>query len=449
MRWRHPDFLHGTASRPRRAPRLISASWLTVFFLTALLAEAVRPSAGLATNGLNLIGSGGISSALAGADTAVATDFTAMNTNPAGMVQIRRHHAGLSMGVIQPQTRFKNSLNDRDGEDDPLVIPNAGYIHHVDGTKVTVGVGFFTIGGISSDFRDLRTSLGTTDKTSSQLRHYKLTPSIAYEVTDKLSIGAALAISYSDVALAVIPNTPTGFETTDNCARANGLGPPGTCAFAFGFTPKFGLMYKLNDQITLGLAYTMKVSLPFGSGRITKNQLGIGKVNYEADVAGFKWPDDIAAGIAYRPNKDLLVSAKFQWINWDAALNTVTAVLRNGNNAAMPNDSITIRYNWRDQYVAAIGAAYDVTDRVNLHGGYNYGNNPTNMQTLDPTAALIIQHHFVGGAGYKFTNALLFDSVFTYALTEDKTYSNTTWGNNVTSYTGGYEVLFTLSYRPE
>ena len=46
------------------------------------------PQAADAVNGLNLIGSGGWSSALAGADTAIALDFTTMNTNPAGMSRI-------------------------------------------------------------------------------------------------------------------------------------------------------------------------------------------------------------------------------------------------------------------------------------------------------------------------------------------------------------------------
>lgn len=181
---------------------------------------------------MNLIGSGGISSALAGADTAVATDFTAMNTNPAGMVQIRGEHAGLALGVLLPQMRLRNASNDRDGENDPLVLPNAGYIKHLNGTAVTVGIGFFSVGGTSSDFRDLKTVPalgGTTDKTSAQLRHYKLAPSIAYEVTDRLSVGVSLGISYSDVSLAVIPNTVTGFETTGTCNRANGASPSGTC----------------------------------------------------------------------------------------------------------------------------------------------------------------------------------------------------------------------------
>lgn len=55
----------------------------------ALFAIAL-PTACLATNGLSLIGFGTESVAMGGADTAVARDTTALNTNPAGLTQLSR-----------------------------------------------------------------------------------------------------------------------------------------------------------------------------------------------------------------------------------------------------------------------------------------------------------------------------------------------------------------------
>lgn len=170
--------------------------------LVVLLLGAMAPSAALATNGLNLIGSGGISTGLAGADTAVATDFSAMNTNPAGMTQIQGKHAGAALTIIAPDLQFSNSGSNQGGEDDPLLIPNLGYVHPLSGTRLTLGIGLFTVGGTASDFRNLRTAVGTTDKTSTIIRHYKLTPSIAYKVNDRFSLGAALALSYSEIGRA-------------------------------------------------------------------------------------------------------------------------------------------------------------------------------------------------------------------------------------------------------
>ena len=48
-----------------------------------------------ATNGINLIGFGGESIGMAGADIAIARDTTALNTNPAGLYQIENKHFDL------------------------------------------------------------------------------------------------------------------------------------------------------------------------------------------------------------------------------------------------------------------------------------------------------------------------------------------------------------------
>ena len=54
----------------------------------AAVVACVLPFAAMATNGLNLIGFGTESVAMGGADTAVARDTSALNTNPAGLGQL-------------------------------------------------------------------------------------------------------------------------------------------------------------------------------------------------------------------------------------------------------------------------------------------------------------------------------------------------------------------------
>lgn len=417
---------------------------LFLVVITVLLG-LVGPPVAHAVNGLNLIGSGGISTGLAGADTAVATDFSAMNTNPAGMTQLTGRHAGASLTIIVPNLHFSNSGSSQGGEDDPLLIPNLGYIHPIPGTPLTVGIGLFTIGGTASDFRNVRTTLGTIDKTSTFIRQYKLTPSLAYQVTDRLSVGAALAVSYSDVALKVAPNTPTGFETKGTCDRANGVALPGSCAYALAFIPKFGLMYKPHDMVTLGLAYTFKSSFPYDHDKVVRNQPGIGNVTYDADVSNFKWADDIAFGIAVRPNDRLLLSTKVQWINWDASMNTAVLNLRNGNNPAKPTDTIFLPYNWDSQWVVAVGGSYDVTDQLNVRGGYNYGTDPVPTSTLGPTNLNIVEHHITVGAAYRATPRLMVDGAFNYTVQHERSFSDALWGA-ATVEAGGLDFTLSLTY---
>ncbi|TLY18413.1 MAG: hypothetical protein E6K68_11350 [Nitrospirae bacterium] len=424
------------------------AGWTFCLVLLNLL----LPELGLATNGLNLIGSGGISSALAGADTAVALDFTTMNSNPAGLTELKGTHAGFAVSMLKAELRLQNSANAKDGENDPVVIPNAGLVQSIKGTPITMGIGFFTIGGTTSDFRDVTTAPalgGTVDKEGTQLRYYKLTPTIAYQVTKDLSVGVALAISYADVSLTIFPNTPSGpgfpfgFETTGKCNRANGLAfPPTSCGYDVGFTPKFGALYKVTDTVTVGVAYTMKTPITFDHGQITKNFGGV-KSTFDYKAFGFKWADDVAVGVSYRPTPSLLIATKFQWINWDGAMNNVVVQLTNGSTS----DSFVLNYNWRDQYVIAVGALYDVTDRFSVRGGYNFGNNPIPKTTLDPINANIVQHHIAAGLAYRFTPGLLLDIWSTYGVQEQRTFDSQLFGANTTLKVGGYEVGITLTYH--
>lgn len=443
------------AIRDRERPeRQWAIRWAFGLAFLSLLVPAVCQ----ATNGLNLIGSGGISSALAGADTAVATDFSAMNTNPAGITQITGTQAGFSVTVLKPELHIKNSANpNKDGENQPLVLPNMGVVHHLSGTPITLGIGFFTVGGNSTDFRDITTgpAVGgpTVDKQGSQLRHYKLAPTIAYQVTDNLSLGVALAVSYVDASLTFIPNTPGasglafGFETTGKCNRANGVAlPPTSCGYNVGFTPKFGAMYKASDMVTIGVAYTMPNPITLDHGQITKN-FGGAKSTFDYQAFGLKWAQDVAVGVAVRPTKGLLIATKFQWINWEKALNNVVVQLTNGSNPAAPTtDTFVLNYQWRDQYVAAVGIAYDVTESLNVRGGYNYGNNPVPKTTVDVTNANIVEHHIAAGLSYQFTQAVTFDIFSTYAVLHKQPVNNAIFPN-ATLEVGGYDIGFTLSYR--
>ncbi len=419
------------------------------WFIPALICTVLSPAVAQATNGLNLIGSGGISTALAGADTAVATDFSAMNTNPAGMSQIEAQHAGASVTVIQPQLTFMNNINNRGGEDDPILASNMGYIHHLTDWPVTLGIGLFSVGGTSAEFTDLNTPFNTIDKVGATIRHYSLTPSIAYQVSEQLSLGITFGISYSDASFTLLPNTAVpgfaGFEIKGNCTRANGLGLPGSCPYAVGFRPKFGAMYKPHKMVTLGLVYTAKTVFAYDHGKATRNQPGIGVVNYDVDASGFKWPDDIAFGLAVRPNDRLLISTKVQWINWDAALNSVTFNFRNGDNPLAPNATVVQPFNWSSQLVFALGAAYDVTDRLNLRAAYNYGNDPIPGSTLEPTSPTIVEHHLTTGAAYHITPSLLIDGTFDYAVTNKRTFNSALFGASKLEV-GGYDFTLSLTY---
>ena len=79
---------------------------------------------------------------------------------------------------------------------------------------------------------------------------------------------------------------------------------------------------------------------------------------------------------------------------------------------------------WRDQYVVALGAAYDLNDNTVVRAGYNYGRNPVPDQNLNLLLAPTGVHHLTIGLGRKLENGWRIDGACEWNLENKTTYAN-------------------------
>jgi len=190
---------------------------------------------------------------------------------------------------------------------------------------------------------------------------------------------------------------------------------------------KLGVLYKVNDRLSLGGAYTSKMRLPL-DGTVVANMsaVGLGKVTYrDSSIDGMALPQEVDVGFAVRPVPPLLVAVKVAWLDWSAALKTSTLHAASPDTpGAPPTLSLPSTMNWRDQYVFAIGIAYDLTEKAILRAGYNYGRNPVPDNTLNPLLSAIAEQHFTFGAGYVFSPKWQVGMSVEYAFNNAVTYHN-------------------------
>ncbi|MFH1034135.1 MAG: outer membrane protein transport protein [Pseudomonadota bacterium] len=361
-----------------------------------------------ATNGMNMISFGGQEAGMAGASLGVSDNPVAMNNNPAGLSQIKGQELTVGISALMPnlkhEDRFSNSV---DGESNIFLLPMAAYAYHHQGSPWTLGLGLFGQGGMGADFQNLNTAFGTKDQTFTNVSYAKVTPSLAYQVNDKLSLGAALNIGYAAMEMKYFPNTVVpGVFYGMNLQNVYG----------FGYGVKVGAQYKATEMVTLGLVYTSKSSLDFKHGDMTF--AGAGK--YSAEVEGFNWPQSVGAGVAVRPTKKLLLAADLTWVNWKNAMDQVDIK----TNAPGPLSNIHFNMNWKDQIVLALGAAYKLTDVWTVRAGYNYGNNPVPAETLSSLFPAIPEHHLTLGLGYKINDSWCLDAGWEHAFSNSVTYTN-------------------------
>jgi long-chain fatty acid transport protein len=190
-----------------------------------------------AVNGLQMIGFSAESTALAGSGHVSIADTSSINTNPEALSLIQGTRFDVSAGPLQAFLHHSDGFGNGNvpGEDNVTVLGDVGVATRFAFLPgLTTSTGIFTQGGFGTEFRNLNTAFGTRDDTSSFLRYLKFAVGLSYEATEKLSIGIAPSVGYSDIWLRLFPGTsipsspalPNGFASLDihdRCARTTGL----------------------------------------------------------------------------------------------------------------------------------------------------------------------------------------------------------------------------------
>lgn len=365
-----------------------------------------------ATNGINLIGFGTESLLMGGADIAVARDTSALNTNPAGLYQIKGKQVDIYGSLLRTTdlTLKDNFGNEEHASNRYTVLGGGGYASALDNLPCTAGVGFFAQGGSGGVFENLNTAFGTVDEFSALFGIAKLTTGIGCQVNDQWALGGSFGLVYATAEQELFPDTPNV-----------GLSISGLESLRTSF--KLGMQYKATPSITLAATYTDKTELPLSGGKLKFRTAG-GDVTYrDVKLTGLALPREIGLGAAYQLNDDLLLSLKLNWVNWANAIekNKLTA---SDPDAPSPVITSTAQSKWHNQWVIATGLAYDYNDKTTLYAGYNYGKNPIPQQHTTPLVAGIFEHHVTFGAAYQYNPRWKLSSGIEYDVRKKVDYTN-------------------------
>lgn len=392
----------------------------------AFLLSILFASNAFASNGFNGIGFGAESIGLGGADLAISHDTSSLNTNPAGLAEIKRSWLDIyAAAVYGIDVHHRDSFgNNKEVDGSVVPVATVGYGHRLKNTPIALGVGVFAQGGTGYEYTDLNTVFGTTDDLTSQFRIAKISAGIAYQVNDTLQVGISVAAIYSNIEQKFFPETSS---FNDQPERAFfGFQLKDVDGITYGY--KLGVKYKVDNRQSIGLAFTPESNLKLNGGRLISNQssIGLGKVTYRnAAVEGIKLPQEVGIGYAFEVTPQLLFSAKLNWLDWSSAMKKSTLTFKNPQTPeATPAVSQSVKNNWRDQYVAAIGFAFHTGDQTVYQLGYNYGRNPIPDEHLSPLFATIMTQHFTAGFGKQFTHGWNVDLGIEYSPSKKVSYTN-------------------------
>jgi long-chain fatty acid transport protein len=399
----------------------------TLPFAAALGGVAIAlslPTAALANNGLNLIGFGAESTAMGGADIGLARDTSALNTNPAGLASLRNLTVDQ---YIATSYNLDNSHADRFGNNQRSSkrfawLLGGGIAAPLGATALTIGVGLFVQGGAGASYRNLHTAFGTDDDVSAAFGIVRLTPGIAWQVTERWRVGLAAGLVGATGIQRVFPGT----SVTAPAGAFFGAQIDGLQSQRFG--ARLGAQYAVTPTLTIGAAYAMQVNLPLSNGRLTANMsaIGLGNVRYsDVRLSGLATPREVGLGAAWQLTDRTLLSIEASWLNWSRALRTQRLVARNPDNSAAPAEiDQTVRLDWRNQWVFAVGIAQALSDATTLYAGINLGRNPIPRDTLNPLLAPIGDKHLTLGLAHQLDRGWRVSSSLEWQLPARVRYEN-------------------------
>ncbi|MGQ0700736.1 MAG: OmpP1/FadL family transporter [Panacagrimonas sp.] len=425
-----------------------------VGFTAAILVASTQ--AALAGHGLNVIGAGTESMGMAGADAAVSRDTAAVNLNPAGLTQLARRATDVTLepfhtGRLGHSDSFGNDHNENDI---PFgVIATASHaLPLARWPGLVVGIGLFAQGGTGYAYDDMPNVFGTKDDFSSIFGVFKLASGFGYRVSEKLSVGANLGLSYASARQKFFPDTSVLGPSPEQ--NFYGLRFDGGESLAPNF--KLGLQYRTTATLTLAAVYNSKITLDLDGASLTVNYeaLGLGRVKYtDAELKGFALPQEFGVGLAWRATPRWLLAAEVNWLDWSNALKStrVHASRPSAQNLSDELQSVELRQtlNWKDQYALAVGTAWNYDEKTVLRMGFDRVGNPSPRENSSPLLNIFAKNEITFGFSRVLDEHRIFGMALQYQLPETVRYTNTNlpFGENAREHFELIGLVFSLGWR--
>jgi long-chain fatty acid transport protein len=374
---------------------------LGVLFLVLAISATAN-----ATNGTNLIGIGPIARSMGGVGIAAPQDaISAVFANPAAMcfgAYCPGSEFNFAGTLFRPKPEAKVSAGgvtaSSNSDEKIYAIPAIGLSVPIsEGSQIwRFGLAAYGVSGLGVDYRDTKLDQPVpafggaplAQGTDTQLQTMKFAPALAYQPTDRLSLGLDLQIDYSSLDV--------------------GSGS----AFNYGWGYQLGVIYKLTDAVSLGATYI--------SPQKVKYENVLAKPDGFSANLELESPQQLGFGVAFTLFDKLLLEGDVKWLNW--------------SNAQGYDD-----FDWDDQWVYAIGAQYEVIPKLFLRAGFNYGSNPvkrhqnfngTTFKTVQGTTLptyyyetfrivgfpAVVESHLTAGIGYEFSPKFAIHTAYVHAF---------------------------------
>lgn len=342
----------------------LSVSLAVAAALGALASSAVAGGFAIGTQS-----GSGTGNAFAGG-AAAADDASVAWYNPAAMTLLPsgKQVAG-ALHLIEPSFKFRNQgstgafLAPGTGEGgdggDLAFVPNGFFTMDIN-PRVRFGLAFNAPFGLKTEYEN--GWRGQLTALKSEIKTINVNPSIAYRISDTVSIGGGVNVQYIDAELTNFAG-PAGVSTLS----ADDVG--------YGFN--LGIIIQASPNTRIGAHYRSKIEYEL-EGTVAFSVATPGNGNVRADL---EVPDSFSLSIFHALDPQWELMGDITWTGW-SSVQQLQVIRTSGPLSGQT--LTTLQFRWDDTLRFGVGANYKLSERVKLRFGLAFDETPTNDATRTP-----------------------------------------------------------------
>jgi long-chain fatty acid transport protein len=382
----------------------------------AIAVVTLAPSA--LANPLDAFGFGSRGAAMASAQAADATDFSANYYNPAGLVR----GEGLTLHAGWFYADSDLALDGKDTDVDPVhgLVAGLAAPGRAFGIPIAFGLGLHLPDDRVSRVRSIRQQQPRWELYDNRNQRLFLAANLAIEPLEGLAIGGGLSFMSSTEGTLDVSGD-VGFPDADSSVLRHRVDADLTAVRY----PQAGIRWAPADWIELGLAYRGEFQLGLDivaslRGRVvtetgcaeTDCEVADGVLLLESRSVNAFLPQEVVFGTAVRPDDQTRVAFDLEWMDWSAYESTTAHVaydleldvhLANFQVPPIPGPSLVVAPRFHDTWIPRLGAErlVPLTGRTTLAArlGWAFEPSPAPPQTGLTNFVDADRHHLTAGVG--------------------------------------------------
>ncbi len=404
---------------PRRASRAFAM----------LVALAFLSATAWAQTGHVLNGVGPVDQAWGGAGMANPQDgLTALHWNPASITTLPGNSLDLSLQMLIPTGDLASTVEpgafgpfgppvrmsgDTNSEAGPFPIPAVGFVYAPDASRWAFGLSAFGVGGFGVDHPLDPTNPILTPQPpggmgfgsiSSEFALLQVSPTAAYRLSDKVSIGFAPTLNYATLRVTPFPAAPPSDANGDGFPTYSAAPKTGTLGYGF----QVGL--QITDLSGFNLGASFKSNQNFDPFEFNGQDEAGNPRTFSFDM---DYPMIVSAGLSYTGLARWTFVADVRYIDFEHT---------NGfDQVGFDQVGAVKGFGWKSIMVVATGLQYDLTPRLPVRLGYAYNDNPIGSDVVffNTPSPAIIRHHLAGGFSYVLSKKVTASFAAQYGFKND------------------------------